>query len=163
MRLVDCEERDRGLVEQVQAALRRQSLGGDVQQVEFTGEYSALDRAGRRGVQARVQELRAHAELRQCRHLVLHQRDQRRDDDRRAGTQQRGKLVAQRLAAAGRHQHQRVAAFDDVLDDFPLRAVERLVPEDAAEQVERCGTGVRQSVQRFAASGANSARATSYT
>ena len=42
----------------------------------------------------------------QRRHLVLHQRDQRRDDDARARADQRGDLVADRLAAAGRHQHE---------------------------------------------------------
>ena len=44
---------------------------------------------------------------------------------------ERGDLVAQRLAAAGRHQHERVAAGDDMLDDLLLAAPERGVAEDA--------------------------------
>ena len=69
-------------------------------------------------IQRRVEERRAHAELAQRLHLVLHQRDQRRDHDRRALAQQRRQLVAQRLAAAGGHEHQRVAAAGDVRDDL---------------------------------------------
>ena len=42
--------------------------------------------------------------------LILHQRDQRRHDDADARPHERGDLVAERLAAAGRHQHERVAA-----------------------------------------------------
>ena len=46
--------------------------------------------------------------------LVVHQRDQRADDDRDAlagaMANDRRHLVAQALAAAGRHQHQGVAA-----------------------------------------------------
>ena len=46
--------------------------------------------------------------------LILHQRDQRRHDDARAEARlaphERRNLVAQRLAAARRHQHERIAA-----------------------------------------------------
>ena len=50
---------------------------------------------------------------------------------------QRGDLVAQRLAAAGRHEHERVAAAGDVVDDLPLPAPERLVPEDPPQDLQR--------------------------
>jgi hypothetical protein len=46
----------------------------------------------------------------------------------------RRNLVAQRLAAAGRHQHQRVAACHQGVDDGRLLAAERGVAEDAVEQ-----------------------------
>ena len=51
--------------------------------------------------------------------------------------QQRRNLVAQRLAAAGRHQHERVAAGGDVFDDRLLLAAELRIAEDAAQQAER--------------------------
>ena len=50
--------------------------------------------------------------------------------------QQRGNLEAQRLAAAGGHQHQRVAARRDGVDDGGLLAAERGVAEDTVEQIE---------------------------
>ena len=43
--------------------------------------------------------------------LILHERDQRRDHDREPVPKQRWQLVAERLAAAGRHHGQRVAAL----------------------------------------------------
>jgi len=109
VRFVDRKERDRCLVQQFEAARVVRRSGATYSRSSSPGEEIPLDCAGRGCVQARVQELRTDAELGQRGHLVLHQRDQWRDDDRRARAQQRRELVAQRLAAAGRHQHQRVA------------------------------------------------------
>ena len=92
---------------------------------------AALD-VGRLGAASSV-ELRNAARTpssAQRRDLVLHQRDQRRHDDADAFAQQRRDLVAQRLAAAGRHQHQRVAAADDVLDDLGLLPAKRGIAEN---------------------------------
>jgi hypothetical protein len=69
----------------------------------------------------------------QRRHLVLHQGDERRDDDGRARPQQGRDLVAQRLAAAGGHQHQRVAAGGDPVDDRRLLAAEGGIAENLVE------------------------------
>src|SRR2546423_9390014 len=59
----------------------------------------------------RIEEGRFHAGLVQCADLVVHQGDERRDDDARAlalpMAHDRGHLVAQRFAAAGGHEHQR--------------------------------------------------------
>ncbi len=57
-----------------------------------------------------------HAELLERADLVVHQRDQRAHHERHAAAgavaRDRRHLVAQALAAAGGHQHQRVAAGD---------------------------------------------------
>jgi hypothetical protein len=45
--------------------------------------------------------------------LVRHERDERRDDDRRPAEKHRRHLVDERLAKAGRKVHQRVALFED--------------------------------------------------
>ena len=82
------------------------------------------------GVEGGVQECGAHAQLAQRVDLVLHQRDQRRDDDADAIAQQRRNLVAQRLAAAGGHQHQRVAAAHHVLDHLGLMPAKRGIAEN---------------------------------
>jgi hypothetical protein len=50
---------------------------------------------------------------------------------------ERAGLVAKRLAAAGRHQHQRVAAGHNMIDDLGLMAAELVEAEDGAEDVER--------------------------
>ena len=53
------------------------------------------------------------------------------------GSSSAGHLEAQRLPAAGRHQHERVAAGDHVLDDLELARPERVVAEDAGEHFLR--------------------------
>ncbi len=142
VRLVDGEQREAGAVEQLEAARREQPLGRHVQQVESARQQLAFDGAGGGGIERGVEELGTHAELGQCGDLVLHQRDQRRDHDGGAGPQQRGELVAQRLAAARGHQHQRVAAGRHVLDDLLLRATEAGVAPHASQRLEgRCDLG----------------------
>ena len=87
----------------------------------------------------RVQERRPHARLRERIDLILHQRDQRRDHDTGAGPQDCRDLIAQRLAAAGRHQHERVAAGDEVLDDGSLVAAKLLIAEDRTQDAQSRG------------------------
>ena len=121
VRLVDGEHRDPGAaVEQPHGGVGPQPLGREVEQVELAGPELLLDDLARPRVLRRVEEVRADAELAQRLHLVLHERDERRDDHPGARPDQRGDLVAQRLAAAGRHQHERVVARDDVRDDLLL-------------------------------------------
>jgi hypothetical protein len=84
----------------------------------------------------------AHAGFLQRRHLVLHQGDQRRDDDGGARPQQGRDLVAQRLAAARGHQHQGVAAGRDVLDDLRLPAAEGGIAEGVVEDGEGGHEGI---------------------
>ncbi len=133
MRLVDREQGDRAAAQQVEEARHGQALGCDVEQVERAGGEVALGVVDRRPVQVRVQRRGAHAELAQRCDLILHQRDQRRDHDGDAGPAQRRHLVAHRLAAAGRHQDQGVAAGDHVVDDRRLVAAECVVAEHLLE------------------------------
>lgn len=69
--------------------------------------------------------------------LVLHEGDQRGDDDAGAGAHHGRDLVAEGLAATGGHEDDRVAAADQVVDDGFLVAAEGVVPEDGAQGGER--------------------------
>jgi hypothetical protein len=134
VRLVDSEQCHACLFEQALEARREQAFRRHIQQFQLPGYEIAFDLHRRCTVEAGVEERRRDAELLQRRDLVLHQRDQRRHHHRAALAQQRRDLVAQRLAAAGRHQHQRVAARHDGVDDGRLLAAKRGVAEDAIEQ-----------------------------
>ena len=123
-------------VEHGQGAVEHQPFGGDVDEVELAGEDRLFDRLRFTSVERRVEHGGTHAELGQCVDLVLHQRDQRRDDDGATRAQQRRNLVAEALAAAGRHQHQGVAATGNVGNDFGLLAAEGGVAENIAQDVE---------------------------
>ena len=137
VRLVDGEQRHRAAVEQPQGGLGPQPFGRQVEQVELAVQEGVLDPAALVGILGRVEEARPHAEHGQRVNLVLHERDQRRDDHAGAFADQRGDLVAQRLAAAGRHQRDRVAAGADVLDDLLLLATEGVVTEHAVQHLGR--------------------------
>ncbi len=58
--------------------------------------------------QRRIEECRGHAELFQAVDLILHQSDERRNDDREPVIGDRGKLVAQRLAAPRGQERQHI-------------------------------------------------------
>ena len=68
-------------VEQPQRRLDPQPLGREVEQVELAREEGRLDPAPLVEVLRGVEEPGAHAERRQRVDLVLHQRDERGDDD----------------------------------------------------------------------------------
>ena len=146
VRLVDGEQRDRAAVEQPQRGFGPQPLRRQVEQVELAVHERVLDPAPLVGVLRRVEESRPHAEHGQRVDLILHERDQRRDDHAGALAHQRRDLVAQRLAAAGRHQRDRVPAGADVLDDLLLLPAERAVPEHAVQDLRRRPADVAGSI-----------------
>jgi hypothetical protein len=69
----------------------------------------------------------ANAQRRQAVHLVLHQGDQRRDDQRDTLAGDRGQLVAETLAPAGRHDAQAVVPASTA--EITSRCCERFLAE----------------------------------
>ena len=137
VRFVDGEEGDAHAIEQRKGALAHQSFRCDVEQVQRSCAGVVLDRPDLIEGERRVQIPGAHSGLQQRIDLVLHQRDEGRDDHRDAVAEQGRDLIAQRLAAAGRHDHQAIAAARDVIDDRFLLASKRAVSEDAIEHLVR--------------------------
>ena len=141
MRLVDGEQGEagtgRGLLDLVQAREERlghQRLGRHVEQVELAAVKPGKHAARLAGLERGVVGGGADAGRLQRVDLVLHQRDERRDDDAGAGAHERRQLVAERLAAAGGHEHEGVAAGDEVLDDLLLVRPVLAKAEDVAQQ-----------------------------
>ena len=150
VRLVDGEQGHRAPVEQRHGGLGTQPLRGQVEQVQVAGQECGLHLAPLGRLLGRVQEAGPDAERPHGVHLVLHQRDEGGDDHPGAAADQRGNLVAEGLAAAGRHQHERVAARDDLLDDLLLGAAEGVVAEHPAQYVQGA---VRPAAHRGGRSG----------
>ena len=133
VRLVDDEQRrlrDRELVEHLRLG---ELLGREEHELE-----RVLGQLGERlvplggpdaGVELRRTARRPRAQVLD---LLALERDQRRDDDGGAGQQQRGDLVDRRLARAGRHDHERVAAVEHRLDRLALARAERVEAEHLA-------------------------------
>ena len=129
VRLVDRHQRARDTGERGAQPVARQSFGRDVDQLERARGQRANAPAHLVLSQGRRQVGSRHPLVLQRRHLVVHQRDQRRDHDRRAGQQCRRKLVGEALAAAGGRHQQQPARFEQRLYRFPLPGPKRTVSE----------------------------------
>ena len=138
VRLVNGEQAQFALrvqvVQQAQKARCVQPLGCGVQQGDGARLQAQLHVLRLFIAQAGVEKGRIHPGLVQGAHLVVHQRNQWRDDDGHAAAlllaHDGGHLVAQAFAAARGHEHQRIATRHHMRDDSLLRATELLVAED---------------------------------
>ena len=110
-------------------ALVRQPLGREEEEAQLA-RFEQAPRLVDLGIGAhRVQRRGGDAERAELAHLVAHQRDQRRDDERQPAVEDRRQLVADRLAAAGRHDREDVLAGEDPVDDLALAGPEIVVAE----------------------------------
>ena len=148
VRLVDREQRDLRLAELREEALVVEALRRDVEQLETPVAQAVGDGAHLVRVEARVEPRRVDALAREEVDLILHQRDQRRDDDRHAVEQQRGQLVAEALARAGREDRERGAAGEQRLDDLLLAGAELCVAEAGGENLGGGGHGPTVAARR---------------
>ena len=106
VRLVDGEAAHADLLHGGQEAVDPEALGGHVQEPNLAGAHPREPALPFVAFEQAVDAGRRQPTLAQRRHLVVHQRDQRRDDDGKAVVDEGRQLVAQRLAVAGGHQHQ---------------------------------------------------------
>jgi hypothetical protein len=161
MRLVDGEQaQPAALVQRLQhrqEARRQDALGCGVDQRQPARQQFALDAAGLVAVERAVQEGGVNAQFVQRADLVVHQRNQRRHHHRDAPAEllaHDGRhLVAQALATAGGHQHQRVAAGDHVVDDGRLLAAEGRVAEHVLQHLAGRDGGLPDGVVQRGAHG----------
>jgi hypothetical protein len=91
-------------------------------------------------LQTRVDERRRDAVVLQQPHLVMHQRDERRHDDRDAGLEYCRQLKTQRLAAAGRHDGQHIAAREGCANNRLLSRPKRVKAETTFQRAGEIGT-----------------------
>ncbi len=116
---------------------RRESLGRDVDQLALAVRDAAHPAADLGRVE-RAREIRRRDPARVERgDLVVHQRDQRRDDERGAGQQAGGELVDEALAAAGGRDQQQPPGFEQRLDGLALSGPERFESETREPRLER--------------------------
>ena len=108
MGLVDGDHRQAGGLEDRHEVLHHQPLGRQVQQVQFPGRKAPRDAGAVRAVEGTVEQLRPQPVGDRGVDLVLHQRDQRADDQARALHHVGGQLVAQALAPAGGHDGEHI-------------------------------------------------------
>ena len=129
--LVHHEQPDARPRHRLQEPGRREALGRHVQQPQPAGGRRLQRRPVGRGLLLGVDQRHLSRRPRpQGLHLVVHERDQGRDHDRQPVVEQRGELVAERLAGSGRHQREDTLAAQHRADHVLLAGPERLVAED---------------------------------
>ena len=109
VRFVDDEQAHGAREQPLEEVTILESLGREIENLsaafaDTLGELARLDVGEMRVHRERVDAVRRELVL-----LVLHQRDQRAHDDSEAGKHQRRQLIDERLAAARRHDDERVA------------------------------------------------------
>ena len=134
VRLVHGVEGDVDLFQEGDVLFLGQGFRGDVQELGDPAQEVLPDLgdlgAAQRGVEEMRDPVAGFHEAPDGVHLVLHQGDERGDDDGRAFHHQGGELVAQGLAAARRHQDEGVAAIHQMPDDALLVTLERVEAEE---------------------------------
>jgi hypothetical protein len=142
--LVDDEPRDRQFAEEPQELTGREPFGRHIQQPQAPGAGSAQHAVPAVGGQHRMQRAGPNSAAVQLVDLILHQRDERRDHERRARQHDRRQLIGERLARAGRHHGEHVVSAEDSLDDlllpvpvFPVSEVRAQLPQRLGPQLLR--------------------------
>jgi hypothetical protein len=143
VRFVDRDERRRPALERRDERVRGEALGRDVDERVLSPRERRLARAPLVEVERRGEVGRRDPARLERADLVLHQRDERREDERRPAEDRRGELVSERLSAARRRDDEgppRLA--EHRLDRLLLPRPEGLEPEAGAEDlVVRRGRG----------------------
>ena len=123
------------------AAVAHQPLGRDVEQLEAAVAQAVVGRLPLRRSTRAVEARRRDAAGDQAVDLVLHQRDQGRDDEREpVVADERRHLEAERLAAAGRQHDDAVAPLEHGADGRALQRPQRSrSPSSAAGRRRRRG------------------------
>ena len=121
----------------------QQPLGSHVQQLELAALQARQAPRYFGAFERGVDERGFDAVVLEQAYLVLHQRDQRRYHDAYAGAKQGRQLKAQRLAAAGWHDGEQVAAAQDVAHDLLLPGTKGI---KAKALLELGGEGGRRQV-----------------
>jgi len=134
VRLVHGVEGDVDLFQEGDVLFLGERFRGDVQELGDPAQEVLPDLGDLGAAQGGVEEMRdavaGFHEAPDGVDLVLHQGDERGDDDGRAFHHQGGQLVAEGLAAAGGHQDEGVTPVDQVPDDTLLVTLERIEAEE---------------------------------
>ena len=126
---VDGQQLDFDFADRSHEGIAAKSFGGDVDQFVLPGGHpgQAILLLVRR--KRTVDKRRGDIDRVEGVDLIFHQRDQRRDDDRDAGSGDCGKLETEALAAASGHDAERVSTGNDGVNDLALPGPKPRQPE----------------------------------
>ena len=137
MSLIDGDERRLALRQHFRETADAKALGGNEKELEFAVQVVDADLAGGGTVATGMDALDGEAELAELRELVLHESDQRTDDQSGAAERDTGELVAEGLPCPGRHDEEDVLPLHDGTTDLFLIGPEVLKAEGLVEDVRK--------------------------
>ena len=120
MRLVNSDERELALGKHLNKARHAEPLRRDEKELQCTLQILDAGLALRGAIETGVNAGYAQPERRELGGLVFHERDERRNDERRAAARDGGQLITEALPCPGRHHQQQVAACDGGAAHFLL-------------------------------------------
>ncbi len=137
MGFVDGKEGDGHAPEPSGCAVEGDAFWREIEQAVVTFAGLTKDKCALVAGKRAIEKTGGDAHLLELRDLVLHERDERGDDDCGAlGVEHGGQLVAERLAAARGHDHAGVAACGDAPDNAFLAWAEGFVAPVAVQSLE---------------------------
>ena len=150
MGFVDGNEGELALGEHFRKAGDAEALGGDEEELERAREVVHAGLSRGRAVEAGVDARHAQAKRGELGRLVFHERDERRDDQRRASARDGRELVTEGLPCPGGHDEEQIAAGDGGAADRLLARAKAGKAEDRLQQV---GEGNLSRRRRIGGSG----------
>ena len=138
MCFIDRDHCDRNRFRQRQKRICQQPLRRRIEQPDLAVPHGIQRRKIIRLILIAVQADGRDPRITQRRHLILHQRDQRRNNDRQAGHQHRRHLIAYGFSRAGRHDAEDIAAGEDLPDQRFLSLAEIIIAEIFFQDRVRC-------------------------
>src|SRR5690349_15783351 len=148
MRLVHGEERDRAARVYERSHERREAFGGAVQDPERPAQGGVQDHPALLLSEQAVQVGGRDAATAQSADLILHQRDEGRDDEGEPGRHEGRDLKAEGLPGAGREHGEDVAPREQRAEHLQLMHPKRRMAEGFTQHRACCGEPAREGRHR---------------
>ena len=139
MRLVDRKEGNAGFLKSCQQRLHNQSFGSNVDKLELAICQITCNGTFLFQRQRTVQKCSRNSASPQGINLILHQRNQGRNDDSYAVAAHRRHLITQGFSPSGRQNHNRILVLHDQIHRFQLKRSKILKPPMSL----KCGSELR--------------------
>ncbi len=153
VRFVNCNQRGLALRQHLWKPRHPQSLRRNEQKVQRPLQIVEARLSRHSPIQPRVNPRHTQPKRRKFRHLVFHQRNQRRNHQRRSAQRNRRQLVAERLARPGRHHQQQIAPVNRSATHLLLVRAKPRKPKHRPQQFSQIfrivWSGQNESAQRI--------------
>src|ERR1700756_5530363 len=125
------------MLQPIQRVGALQSLGRKIEKAERAASCLTHDAGLFFAAESAVENRRRNPHLSELCRLILHERDQRRNDDSRLLRHNCRKLVAEGLPSSSRHNNTSVSTGEKAADDSLLERSEGVVTPIAAQRSEQ--------------------------